>query len=394
MTPDIIIKGKALYTTKGAAREYGRIGCNFYTGCPHECTYCYLKRGAPSKQLGGNKVRLKACFKDVGDAADTLRRELDKHLEQCQRYGIFLSFTTDPLIDETRGLTMMAMTEAVWRDIPVRVLTKNSTYIYDEVMMAYLEHIQYRNLIHFGFTLTGHDEMEPRANTNQDRIMAMQRMHLMGFSTFASIEPVITWEAAERMVCESLSCCDHYKLGLRSGVKKDYYDITESGAAIERIVRTVEAHGKTIYLKESTRKLLMQYFQPGAYEAFLSHTVDMDGKRIQHDYAITNSNCQWADSKKIKPTTKEQRDLLFQKMGEAHYEWDAKEKKLKKIHIIDEGKAEMDYCFTKMMNGEKVSPAWSEEDELSLKQAIYVCHQNGYTAVENWLKSIKQRIGG
>jgi hypothetical protein len=37
---------------------------------------------------------------------------------------------------------------------------------------------------------------------------------------------------------------------------------------------------------------------------------------------------------------------------------------------------------------------WSEEDELSLKQAIYVCHQNGYTAVENWLKSLKQRIGG
>lgn len=39
MTPDIIIKGKALYTTKGAALEYGRIGCNFYTGCPHEGAY-------------------------------------------------------------------------------------------------------------------------------------------------------------------------------------------------------------------------------------------------------------------------------------------------------------------------------------------------------------------
>lgn len=32
---------------------------------------------------------------------------------------------------------------------------------------------------------------------------------------------------------------------------------------------------------------------------------------------------------------------------------------------------------------------WSEEDELMFKQAIYVCHQNGYTAVENWLKSLK-----
>lgn len=284
MTTDIIIKGKALYTTKGAAWEYGRIGCNFYTGCHHECTYCYLKRGAPSKQLGGNKVRLKKCFKNEQHAADTLRHELDKHLEQCQRHGIFLSFTTDPLIDETRGLTEVAITEAVMRDIPVWVLTKCSTFIYDECeFMAMMETINpiYRNNVHFGFTLTGCDEMEPRASTNQNRIMAMRWMSLMDFSTFASIEPVITWEASERMVRQSLPYCGHYKLGLRSGVKKDYYDIAKSGAAIERIVRTVENSGTTIYLKESTRQLLQQYFQPGAYEAFLSHTVDMDGKRIE-----------------------------------------------------------------------------------------------------------------
>lgn len=35
---------------------------------------------------------------------------------------------------------------------------------------------------------------------------------------------------------------------------------------------------------------------------------------------------------------------------------------------------------------------WSEEDVLNLKQAIYVCHQNGYTAVENWLKSLSQKL--
>lgn len=34
-------------------------------------------------------------------------------------------------------------------------------------------------------------------------------------------------------------------------------------------------------------------------------------------------------------------------------------------------------------------PTWSEEDELNLKQAIYVCHQNGYAAIENWIKSLK-----
>lgn len=283
MTPDIIIKGKALYTTKGAAREYGRIGCNFYTGCPHECTYCYLKRGAPSKQLGGNKVRLKKCFKNEQYAADILLNEMDKHLEACRKHGIFLSFTTDPMIKETRLLTVSAIYDAIPRIIPVWVLTKDATFIHSVPIMTALNNIYQdkRSSIHFGFTLTGHDEMEPRASTNDNRIMAMQRMHLMGFSTFASIEPVITWEAAERMVRQSLPYCDHYKLGLRSGVKKDYYDITESGAAIERIVRTVENSGKTIYLKESTRRLLQQYFQPGAYEAFLSHTVDMDGKRVE-----------------------------------------------------------------------------------------------------------------
>lgn len=274
------INGKAIYSTKGAAREYGRIGCNFYTGCPHDCEYCFLKRGVPSKLLGGTEVRLKKCFRNVQHAADTLRRELDKHLEQCQRHGIFLSFTTDPLIDETRGLTEVAITEAVMRDIPVWVLTKCSTFINDECeFMAMMETINpiYRDNVHFGFTLTGRDDMEPHANTNADRIMAMRRMSLMGYSTFASIEPVIDWPSAERIVREAMTWCDHYKLGLRSGVKKDYYNIEESGAAIMRIVLTVKANGKTIYLKESTRRLLQQFFNSDAYEAFLTHTVDMDG---------------------------------------------------------------------------------------------------------------------
>ena len=282
MTEDKIINGKALYTPKGAAMEYGRIGCNFYTGCPHECEYCYLKRGITGKALGGTEVRLKKCFVSEEHARRVLNSELDKHQEQCQRYGIFLSFTTDPLIEETRRMTAYTIIQARSCGIPVWVLTKCSTFIYDEEFMATLECINpvVRKFIHFGFTLTGRDDMEPKANTNADRIMAMRRMHLMGFSTFASIEPVIDWQSAERVVREAMTWCDHFKLGLRSGVKKDYYNIAESGAAIMRIVQAVESFGKTIYLKESTRKLLQQYLQPGAYEVFLSHTVDLDGNRI------------------------------------------------------------------------------------------------------------------
>jgi hypothetical protein len=72
--------------------------------------------------------------------------------------------------------------------------------------------------------------------------------------------------------------------------------------------------------------------------------------------------CGWENKDFCQPATKEQCDLLFQEIRKAGYEWDAENKELKKFHIIDEGKDEMDYCFTKMMNGEKVSSVWSEEE--------------------------------
>ena len=279
---EIKINGKALYFTKGAAREYGRIGCNFYVGCPHGCTYCYLKRGAPSKHLGGTEVKLKKCFKDKENAAKTFRLELDKWEKECQKYGIFLSFTTDPLIEETRSLTLTAIIEATSRNIPVYILTKDATFIYDDYFMAWLEdmNILYRDRIHFGFTLTGHDDMEPHASRNQDRIMAMRRMYLMGYSTFASIEPVIDWQSAKNVVANSLRWCQHYKIGLRSGVKKDYYDPIESFNAVSWMVGRANKLERTVYLKESTKKLLCQCLSPEVMDRLLSKTVDMDGAKI------------------------------------------------------------------------------------------------------------------
>ena len=289
---ELKINGKAIYSTKGAAREYGRIGCNFYKGCPHGCTYCYLKRGAPSKQLGGNVAQLKKCFKDEADAACILRKELDKHLEQCQRYGIFLSFSTDPLILNTRELTGIAITEALMRYTPVWILTKDASFIYDEeFFMEYIDIINpiRRDRIHFGFTLTGRDDMEPHASTNLDRIYAMRWMkECKGFSTFASIEPVIDWRHARMMVECSLEYCDHYKIGLRSGVKKDYYNVLESGMYINDITKMITDAGKTVYLKESTRKLLQRCFKTDYYNIIMARTVDLDGNKIENEVPQAN----------------------------------------------------------------------------------------------------------
>ena len=276
---DININGKAIYTTKGAAREYGRVGCNFYTGCPHECSYCYLKRGAPSKQLGGNVVQLKKCFKDEEDAIWKLKQDAVKYLYELRQTGVFFSFTTDPLIPETRDLTLHATMALSQMGIPVRILTKCADWLDTSFGNNLLELNVFDN-IYIGFTLTGRDDLEPKASSNLDRVKAMRILHASGFKTWVSIEPVIDWKSASMMIGLSLDCCDHYKIGLRSGVKKDYYDLVGSGMYLDDLTKKITGAGKTVYLKESARALLRRCYKEKYYNEILSRTVDMDGNKI------------------------------------------------------------------------------------------------------------------
>ena len=85
------------------------------------------------------------------------------------------------------------------------------------------------------------------------------------------------------------------------------------------------------------------------------------------------------DFSKIHPATKEQRELLFQKMKEAGYEWDSEKKELKKI---------------------EQKTAWSEEDDYILN-LVSKFTSKGYKShpkipslefVQDWLKSLKDRV--
>lgn len=224
MVNEIKINGKALYTPKGAAREYAAVGCNLYTGCKHDCSYCYLKRGVLSHAMGGTEVQLKSCFKDDIDAGVVFAREVGKNLAYLRKVGIFFSFSTDPLIKETRDLTKRCVITANKLGVPVKLLTKNADFIDDDVFMSWFKVNDFRkDLVAFGFTLTGRDDWEPNASPNKERIATMERLHAMGFKTWASIEPIIDFESSLAMIEQTLKFCDLYKIGLMSGVKKDYY---------------------------------------------------------------------------------------------------------------------------------------------------------------------------
>lgn len=54
------------------------------------------------------------------------------------------------------------------------------------------------------------------------------------------------------------------------------------------------------------------------------------GIDLVENFCVSVRNYWWTDEN-VKPATKEQRELLFQKMKESGYEWDAENKELKKI---------------------------------------------------------------
>lgn len=176
-----------------------------------------------------DKPQLKKCFKDEKDALAIFEKELMSNLAELQQHGLFFTFTSDPLLLETRDLTRKAIEICIDNFVQVKLLTKRADFFdmlegkwsglhwsISTVLKAYIA---------FGFTLTGHDEIEPGASSNEDRITAMRTLHESGFKTWASIEPIIDLESSLSMIRKTIGFCDLHKIGLMSGKKYDWREL-------------------------------------------------------------------------------------------------------------------------------------------------------------------------
>ena len=80
---------KPIYEPRGAAKEYGDLALNIYTGCPHRCFYCF----APSV-LRRDREAFHANVQPRDGIIEATRRQLEK--EQITGKLIHLCFTCDP----------------------------------------------------------------------------------------------------------------------------------------------------------------------------------------------------------------------------------------------------------------------------------------------------------
>lgn len=250
-----MFKGKAIYNPSGKAGEYSYWACNFYVGCSNDCSYCYCKKGVLGSAMGGTTPTLKKCFKDEKHALQVFEKELLQNLEDLQKHGIFFTFTSDPMLEETIALNWEAAVMAIENNVPVKFLTKSVGGWVNDLTTI---HDSWKKYIAIGLTLTGHDELEPCASTNAERIESMKILHEGGYKTFASIEPIIDFESSKEMIRKTAGYCDLYKIGLESGKQ---YDKDELLSFIEycNSFYTTEArtgfYKHTNYFKDSLLKL-------------------------------------------------------------------------------------------------------------------------------------------
>lgn len=242
---------KAIYKPKGKAGEYAEWACNLYVGCSNNCSYCYCKKGLLSHAMGGPEAKLKACFKDEAHAYEVFKKELLANLEDLRKSSLFFTFSSDPMISETRWLTNKCIQYAIENGVKVQVLTKNAEFLYDS-FISWLRVEKKTDMVAYGFTLTGRDDMEPGASTNYERIEAMEVLHNLGFRTFASLEPVIRPALTTGLAKEIAPFCDLVKVGLMSGVPLSYYKADE----VIKMVSVVKQHCKNVYFKRSITEAL------------------------------------------------------------------------------------------------------------------------------------------
>jgi hypothetical protein len=169
----------------------------------------------------------------------------------------------------------------------------NSVRTKEQEQHDYLNRCKERaSLLAVGFTLTGHDELEPNAISNEERIGCIdflarhyplaEKCHL-----WASIEPVIDFPSSLDMIYHALNAgCQHFKIGLLTNntrvVRKpfkfgehkfDAYKVEDCLHFIEDVMRLTDGKA-TVYWKQSVRDLLGTDFETKIDE--YPHSVGKD----------------------------------------------------------------------------------------------------------------------
>lgn len=247
---------KPIYEPKGKAKEYGDYAINIYTGCPHNCFYCF----APNV-LHKQKEQFHGCVEPRKNIVEEVRKQIDR--EGVTGKLIHLCFTCDPYpkgYDSTPTREIIKILKETGNH--VQILTKNGTDAMRDFDL--LDGDDW-----FGVTYAGYSGYcsdpdyvpieEPGSGTPHDRIQALGVAHKMGIKTWVSAEPVLNAVA----VLNFIECADYINLWKVGKLNYHPSDVNwkEFGERVERklIVKKRWNPNVDYYIKESLRAEMDKY---------------------------------------------------------------------------------------------------------------------------------------
>ncbi len=229
---------KPIYEPKGAAKEYGDLALNIYTGCPHRCFYCF----APGV-LHREKEAFHAHVEPRPGIIEAVKKQVEK--EQITGKLIHLCFTCDPYPtghDSSATREIIKILKEAGNH--VQILTKgDGSRDFD-----LLDGEDW-----YGVTISawGLDfEYEPEAESGLHRILNIEKAHAAGIKTWISFEPVLNTEAVLSCIRSYPNVVDKVKIGKLNYHPSDI-DWKSFGHEAEELCKSL---GLDYYIKNSLRR--------------------------------------------------------------------------------------------------------------------------------------------
>lgn len=220
---------RTIYKPTGAAKEYGDYALNIYTGCPHNCFYCF----APSVL---HKDR--AEFHTNVKPRDNIVEETAHFLESSKLTDklIHLCFTCDPY---PTGYDSKATREII------KLLKKSGNHV--QILTKGDGRRDFDLLDEndwYGITLDGSEGIAPK------RMKALLEASQKGIKTWVSFEPVVNANTVLAQIGMVDAFVDKVKIGKLNYHKSDI-NWKEFGKAAETLCKEL---GVEYYIKDALRK--------------------------------------------------------------------------------------------------------------------------------------------
>lgn len=230
---------KAIYETKGKAREYCELAVNIYDGCTNGCTYCYapdVTRTGRKKFYGTANVRegiIEAVKNQIASGAFA-----DKLIHLC--------FTCDPYptgCDTTATREIMKAIKDGGGHI--QILTKNPSML----LAQDIDLLDAKDKV--GTTISAlNNEREPNSDPTTKRLAALMEIkQKCGCEAWISFEPVFDGDYVCRLIA-SLDWIDTFKVGKTNYVECDI-DWKLFGQRVENVAKTF---GRNVLIKKGLRE--------------------------------------------------------------------------------------------------------------------------------------------